>query len=71
MVNRRNTVYFTIPEDLNPGKTKEMKANISLGIVVPKELEKKAQKFMDDISDDFSKAFKKWCKKQVEKLRDE
>lgn len=68
MLNRRSSVYYTLPDELVSGtKTKESKATISIGIVVPKDMEKKAQKFMEEATDDFAKSFKKFMKKQVEK----
>ena len=71
MINRRATTYYTLPEELASGKTKEAKATFSMNLVVPKNMEKKAQKFMKEASDDFSKAFQKWMKKQIEKELDD
>lgn len=71
MVNRRNTVYYTLPEQIAPGKQKDAKLTVSFGAVVPKEMEKKVQKFMDNMHDDIAKAFKKFMDKQCDKLMDD
>lgn len=68
MLNRRGMVYCELPEELF-GKKKEAKLTISIGIVVPKEMEdKKAAKFIDEQMDAVSKEFKKFIKKRSEKL---
>ena len=69
MINRRAVVYCELPEELAPGKTKEAKLTISIGMVVPKEMEgKKATEFIDNQMDEVSKEFKKFIKKRVTKL---
>lgn len=71
MINRRSTAYYTLPEELAPGKTKETKLTMSFGLVVPKDMEKKAQKFMETLTDNAAKEFKKFMKKQVNKRLEE
>ena len=72
MINRRAVVYCELPEELAPGKTKEAKLTISIGMVVPKEMEgKKTMKFIDDEIDMISKDFKKFMAKRIEKLLEE
>lgn len=67
MVNRRQTVYFTLPEEQYPGKQKSAHSTISIGVVVPKGLEKKANKFINEVMGDYEKAFKRFMKEQVKK----
>lgn len=67
MVNRRQTVYFTLPEEQYPGKQKSAHSTISIGVVVPKGMEKKAGKFISEVMSDYEKAFKRFMKSQVKK----
>ena len=69
MINRRAVVYCELPEALAPGQTQAAKLPISIGMVVPKEMEgKKATEFIDNQMDEVSKEFKKFIKKRVTKL---
>ena len=72
MVNRRSSMYFTLPNELTGGeKSKEAKMNVSISMVLPKAMEKKSSKFIDDQMEELSKSFKKFMKKQIEKLMED
>ena len=67
MLNRRSNFYVSLPDTV---KGKEAKMNVSIGLVVPKELEGKtaAEDFIDEQMEDLNKAFKKFVKKRIEKV---
>lgn len=69
MINRRAVIYAELPEELVKGKkSKEAKLEISINLVIPRELEgKKAVEFIDDAIDDVAKGFKKFIRKRSEK----
>lgn len=68
MINRRNTVYYALPEEFTGSKkAKDASMAISINLVLPKELEGKADKLIDEINDEASKMFAKFMKKQIKK----
>lgn len=68
MINRRNTVYYTLPEEITGSKkAKDASMAISINLVLPKELEGKADKLIDAINDEASEMFAKFMKKQIKK----
>ena len=72
MINRSLNCYVELPEAMVEGKKKkEARASISMNIVVPSYLEKKAQSFLSDAADDFSDSFKKFMKKQIKKYMED
>ena len=69
MINRRNTVYVELPEELvGNKKTKDAKAEISISLVIPKDMEKKGAQFIDDEMDMIAKDFRSFMKKRVKKI---
>lgn len=71
MLNRRTNVYCALPDEVSGGgKQKDAKGTISLNVVVPKEMEKKAVKFMEKYSKSFEKDFRKFIKKWIEENYD-
>lgn len=72
MISRSLNVYVDLPEEMVHGKKKkEARASISMNVVVPPEIEKKAQKFLSEAADDFSDSFKKFMKKQIKKFMED
>lgn len=71
MINRRNTVYYELPESLVSGKRKDAKMEMSVNLTIPKELEKKGTKLIDRIMEEAAQEYKKFMRKQLEKLLDE
>lgn len=68
MINRRNTMYYTLPEEFTGGKkTKDATMSISINLVLPKEFEGKADKLIDEINDEGGKMFVKFMKKSIKK----
>lgn len=67
MINRRSSAYYALPEEMSGPKQKDAKLNISFGMVVPPEFEKKADKFMKEQMDEVAKEFKKFMNKQCRK----
>lgn len=57
MLHRNKIVYAELPDQYKSRQKGEAKATISLNIVVPKELEKKTEKFMKKCLRDFDEAF--------------
>lgn len=72
MINRRASAYYELPPVMTKGsKQKDAKLNMSFGMVIPPEIEKKADKFMKEEMDKLSKDFRKFMDKQCDKLLDE
>ena len=70
MISRSSTVYCELPAQLvgnSSRKKKEAKATISMSIVVPADMEKKATKFMDSMAEEYAKQFSKFMKKEIKK----
>ena len=69
MVSRTSNTYVKLPDELMPtSKTNDAKGTVTIKLVVPKAMEKKAEKFIDDWMVDFNKKFKKFINKQADKL---
>lgn len=66
-INRSNTTYVKLPEELATKSMPDAKASISLNLLVPKGMEKAATKFMEETQKAVGKAFKKFMRKQIEK----
>ena len=72
MLSRTSNTYVKLPNELMPtSKTKDAKGTVTIKVVVPKSMEKKAEKFIDEWMDDFNKKFKKFVNKQADKLLSE
>lgn len=70
-INRSQTTYVKLPEMLQTSTLSEAKIQASLNITVPKELEKKAKKIMEDIHDEIAAEFKEAMKKAIRKCRED
>lgn len=57
MLHRNAITYAKLPEWYQTSRKKDAKAVISLQVTVPKELEKKTEKFMKRVLKDFDEAF--------------
>lgn len=68
MITRSSSSYYTLPKELTGGKkAQEAKTSISMRMVVPPEMEKKAQKWMGEMAEEYAKKFRKFMEKEVEK----
>lgn len=70
-INRSKTTYQTLPDDLATSAIPDAKVIVSISVVVPKGMEKSAEKFIkeahENVQDDFKRYVKKEIKKRTEK----
>ena len=69
-INRSNTTYVQLPEELATGTMPDAKCVVSINVLVPKGMEKSANDFIDDTHDEITKSFKKYIKKRIKKFLD-
>ena len=67
-VNRNNNSYVSLPAGIATASIPDAKCAVSFNITVPKEMERHAGEFIEDIHDEISKKFKKFIKKEIERI---
>ena len=66
-INRSKTSYQTLPEELATSAIPDAKVIVSISVVVPKGMEKSAEKFIKEAHDNIQDGFKKYVKKEIKK----
>ena len=70
-INRSLTTYVKLPESLQTRSLSDAKMTVSITVTVPKELEKKSRRIVDDLHETISVEFKDELKKLIKKYRDD
>lgn len=66
-INRSKTTYQTLPDDLATSAIPDAKVIVSISVVVPKGMEKSAEKFIKEAHENVQDGFKRYVKKEIKK----
>lgn len=67
-ISRSKTIYQSLPDELATASLPDAKVVFSINVVVPKGMEKTAERFIKESQDDIRDAFKRYVKKETRKL---
>jgi len=66
-INRSKTTYQPLPDELATSSIPDAKVIVSISVVVPKGMEKSAERFIKEAHADIQDGFKKYVKKEVKR----
>lgn len=66
-INRSKTTYQTLPENIGTSTVPDAKVTASISVVVPKGMEKSAEKFIKEAHESIQDGFKTYVKKEIKK----